>query len=533
MDTRSAIGLVRMLQILGKAIEKFFVFSIGLFLLVTLALTLFVTATMPHYFYGIEFSFLASIVVVLGLVALVALLGWNRFCRALDRCDAGILMRAIVIVIVVVGLCWVVMANVWPEWDSRDVEYMATCMAKGEMQPHDSYASRFPFQVPLAILIAGLKWVFRDASYQAFELLNIASVVGTVYAVRSLSRALFANDRTEKLTVLLMGGFLPLVFYCTFEYGNLISLPLAIWALSLQVQQLRGGGVKKGVCAVLLVCVAILLKSSMLLVLIGMIAGWLVVALKQRDVRSAILVVGALVLYVLCGRLTSFVANKTLGLESQNALPKVVWIAMGMQEGRESMENNPGWYNGYLWKYAGDEYTPDTVTSDANESLASSISGFVADPAYAVRFFVTKYCSEWCQPDYECLLASNWVGASSDDMPIMSKRHMSKPLHSIYYGKANAVLLGFMDIYQSALVLGATCLFFSTRRPQIDGLVPLLVCAGTALMYLFWEAQSQYVMHAYVLMVPYAACGLPMLAERIAQRVGKGTRRSAAIGSGA
>ena len=47
---------------------------------------------------------------------------------------------------------------------------------------------------------------------------------------------------------------------------------------------------------------------------------------------------------------------------------------------------------------------------------------------------------------------------------------------------------------------------------------PLVIVLGMAVLYLVWEAQSQYILPAYLLMIPFAARGFDMLLSRYENR---------------
>jgi hypothetical protein len=46
---------------------------------------------------------------------------------------------------------------------------------------------------------------------------------------------------------------------------------------------------------------------------------------------------------------------------------------------------------------------------------------------------------------------------------------------------------------------------------NVECLTPLVIVLGMAVLYMIWEAQSQYILPAYLLMIPFASCGFDML----------------------
>lgn len=252
----------------------------------------------------------------------------------------------------------------------------------------------------------------------------------------------------------------------------------------------------------------------MIYVLVAMIMVWLIEALKERNLKSVVSIVISIALYPSVGFVTSATANY-FDLNPNIGEPKTVWFAMGMQKPSKQSPNNYGWYNGFPLTWKPERYDVSQVERDSMESIKRSMRDFAADPAYAFNFFSKKYISEWTDPLYESLLASNWSihGATR---PTMSKRPMTKVQRSVYYGKGNRIILYVTDVLQFLLLLGATVsLFYNRKTMQIGSLSLAIIPVGMALLYLFWEAQSQYIMPAYIMMIPYAGSGLTFIGRTI------------------
>ena len=117
---------------------------------------------------------------------------------------------------------------------------------------------------------------------------------------------------------------------------------------------------------------------------------------------------------------------------------------------------------------------------------------------------------------------------------------MNRYLRSIYEGKLGVVVFTFLDALQfmlAAFVAVFLCVMLRKRKmlskKDICGLefekdssngllgklsdIPceyltsfVIVC-GMLVLYLMWEAQAQYILPAYLLIIPYAARGFDML----------------------
>lgn len=138
---------------------------------------------------------------------------------------------------------------------------------------------------------------------------------------------------------------------------------------------------------------------------------------------------------------------------------------MGLQTNGSHAPDNYGWYNGYPWSWNSDQYDVDTINAEASGKIKKSISEFVTDPKYAAEFFSKKFASEWAEPTFESLLASNWShGRDIPGNPVMSQREITHVLHSVYYGKINKFVMHTMDVWQTMILLTAAAAIVSNKK---------------------------------------------------------------------
>ncbi|RIY27662.1 hypothetical protein CJI52_02385, partial [Bifidobacteriaceae bacterium WP022] len=139
----------------------------------------------------------------------------------------------------------------------------------------------------------------------------------------------------------------------------------------------------------------------------------------------------------------------------------------------------------------------------------------------AFSFVTKKFAGEWLEPTYESLLASSWKW-NGPNRPVLLDRKMNPVLRSLYSGKLNIITFTFLDALQFMLV-AFTALFLCValrkkKSISCEYFTPLVIVLGMAVLYLVWEAQSQYILPAYLLMIPFAARGFDMLLSRYENR---------------
>lgn len=518
---------IHLISSIGGILESIVVWCAIVFFMVVGVISLIFTTVMPEYNYKVHFVISNWwIVLILSIIA-IAVIGFLNHTKKLNTIKSSRLSIILIGYTICFGCLWIAFANVWPEWDPLYVLEAAKAISTGNnvnlQCPGDEiawvfcpggYLERFPYQIPLVLFDKFLYYIFGSGTYLAFEFINIICVALSFYLLGLLAKEFYNEERFVNATLLLCFAFLPLIFYVTFAYGNTLSLPFAIMALLLQRIYFTKGGISYAVAACLSLLICLLLKSSMIYVLAAMLCIWLFAALRRKKIRDLICAVFVILVYPSLGWIVG-VSAESIGLNPDVGAPKTVWIAMGLQKSDVPDSNNYGWYNGYPLKDPPENYDVNKVEIDAKESISRSVSEFSDDPSYAITFFSHKFVSEWTDPLYESLLASNW-SSSGNNRPIMAQRQLSPIQHSAYYGKINKLILSIADALQFLLLIGtAFCLKFNNRRVGIEMLGPAIIPLGMAILYLFWEAQSQYIMPAYIMMIPYAGNGITLLSEEV------------------
>jgi hypothetical protein len=82
----------------------------------------------------------------------------------------------------------------------------------------------------------------------------------------------------------------------------------------------------------------------------------------------------------------------------------------------------------------------------------------------------------------------------------------------------HSVYLWVLDRIMSAVYFGCLCyLVFRRKEPDIVLRIGYIIFLGGFLFHIFWEGKSQYILPYFVLLIPFAVCGLWGLTEQIAE----------------
>ena len=496
--------------------------SLAVFSLLMLA-SFFITAAYPYYTESVEYLSATLVPVVVGFFIYIGFFFLLRRITPVE-CNVTIIALIVFIILFIGSITWSILANTFPSFDSLDLIYAAKELGSGRIGhwAPGCYMERFPYQTYYVLLIRLCWRVFGDEQlYLSLELINAICSAAAGFLIVKLSCRLFSS-RAALGTGFATTLFLPFIFYSTFAYGNIPSIPFAIGAIYLEVVGLQTNKIRYLALSALSITASIMLKSTIQVVLIAMlIIGVLYLAWKRKRVWTVGYAAVLLISSIILPKIVDYAVAERYGVVLDNGLPKTAWVAEGLGDIAQYPEvsNRPGIFTGFIWNWQ-DEYDTEIANADSLKSINSSISQFINDPGYALRFFLKKIGWMWLEPTYSMLLNGNWSVSPVADQQAMADRPMTPILHSIYYGSLHHIIILICDVSQSALLLFSVCfLVRSIKGTQPLQLLPMLACLGFFAIYLDWEAKSQYVLPAYALMLIYSGPALEFAYHTIAENV--------------
>lgn len=538
--------MVKCLQHISVTLGRFFsaaaLWCAAVFFSALSLLNLVISAHLLPGDYTLEFLWFQAPFVIVISAAVFFIIALLRKRELINKFRVRYVAAAVFAYVFVAGLIWVHVTHAWPEWDPVYLFSAAQYYADPNRTPvvcgvdtselswivcPGGYLTRFPFQFPLLCLMRFLVIVFGPNAYTAFEVLNVLCAAITGVLIAYYVNLLFRNKNVTILSLLFYAAFLPMIFYATFAYGNTLCLPFVFGALIFHAKNIRGGSWRDAMQSLICIFFAILLKSTMVYCLLGMIVVWIVSALRSKKWEHAVCVLLAIAFFALSNVTVADAAN-SFGHSAKDGLPSTVWLAMATDPARKGGPNNPGWYNGYPTSFDVASYNKETIKKESTEFLQNNLKHFANNPSDLFSFFTKKFAGEWLEPTYESLLASSWKW-NGPYRQVLIDRKMNPALRSLYSGKLNMVVFTFLDALQFMLVAFTAvflCVLLRKRKspsslPKISCefsyeyltplLTPLVIVLGMAVLYIVWEAQSQYILPAYLLMIPFAARGFDML----------------------
>lgn len=367
----------------------------------------------------------------------------------------------------------------------------------------NGYLVHYPHQLGMIGVFQIIYYLFGTENFIVLQLLNVISVFSAVYYLHRISDEMFHSLQVQTMLSLLCMGLLPLYMYTTFIYGDVPGLGLVLPAVYYVMRYLSTRKKSYTLPAVLCMSFAIILKSNNSVILVATVLILLLHAFQHKDKFSILFA-----LLLLCGStfinmgIHTYYANAA-GLEDiPTGIPKVAWIAMGLQE-NEYIEN--GWYNSYNWDiFTENNFDADSTTRACMDSIKESLHNFISSPKSGLRFFYRKFISQWNDPGYQAQITVEWYSRHRDD-------HSPLALYLIY-GNGRFLIEGLMNLYHFMILLGGSIFAFCHLCEKKLANTLLILCVfGGYFFHLLWEAGGRYGLGYFVMCVPMAAWGFAKL----------------------
>ena len=440
------------------------------------------------------------------------------------RVSPAVLCGVVCAILLVAQLAWVgaVGSQGFGYADTRYLVAGGEAIASGDLAPFREaglpgfvYENLrwYPFQAGGCYLFSLFFRPGAASPYMAFQVSNAVCNTGTAAALFGICHMLTDDERAQRVVCTLLLVCLPLVFSCTFVYGNAIGLFFSVLASLLLMHALREGAPHRAAAAVGC-CAAIVVgrvaKSTVTLFFIPLALVAVMAVLERRSLRAVAGTVALIAVTMLTSSIPVRALEAQAGTDFGRGLPTISWIAMGLDYDGRGM---PGWWTAealITFEDTGGDY--DAQSTVAKNRIREDGSHFASNPKDAARFFGMKLATEWANPTYQSI----YYSTCSEPAPT---------------GAAGAVVraaaeydnpLGWhLDAYQLLVYVGFLLYareLFRARDIGCGELVPVLAILAGAFVYLLWEAKSVYVLPYFMMMVPLAAVGLSGAFERHARR---------------
>lgn len=412
-----------------------------------------------------------------------------------------------------------------PRADQKSVVDTALAMIQGDYSAYQpgGYMYVYPNQIGIVYFFYYLFQIF-PFGIKTVCVLNAISALVTVIGLNGIGKVINKSFRDRYFTGIVTIGFLPMAFYTTFIYGNLIGMALStvgIWCTLKFFSDRKNIHI---IIAVFTSALAVVVKQNFIIPLVGIVIFLVLDMLKKPNKKTFIFGVSVLVATLGISSVINIHVESITGEKISKGVPALAWVVMGMQEGYMAY----GWHNQYNEDVFRDHNCDTASTNEiVIRDFKERIEEFAKKPAYAIKFYFQKTISQWNNPTFECFWINDLSKRSSDGITV---KKLPGWLEKLAGEPGSKVLTWYCNVYQSLILLGV-CLWLILGHKEIitEQLLPAIIFLGGFIFHLFWEAKCQYVIPYFVLLFPYAVCGFRLFIQQIVHILEKGKNEKISV----
>ena len=417
------------------------------------------------------------------------------------------------IIIMLLSAIFICTARILPKADQEVMTYLASEFMKGNYDAleADGYLNRFPFQLGYMYLTELLFRIVRESAI-VMQLLNVICIGGIIILLYKFTNKMFQNKEVNKIFCLLMLGFLPIVFFSTFVYGNIIGLLFALIAIYSILIYREKRKMKYLIIASISIGISILLKKNYQIFFVGIVVLLILDFIEKRDKKIWVGIILSAICMILFNKIIFLYTEKRTGIEIADGVPMISYIQMGLKEGSET--KMAGWYDGSVVSIY-QEANGDIIKASEKSmnNLKEILNDFSKNPSKIFKVLTEKIATTWLEPTFQTI----WINEPAENFnKIPESMKNNKLLISFFDGKLSTAYIEYNNIYEILIFLAAgICLIKGFKKPSIERLSLILMVIGGFFFHLIWETKCYYVLTFYILLLPYAANGIYIVFEKV------------------
>lgn len=433
----------------------------------------------------------------------------------------------IIFVILVYGILqvlWINLRDANPNYDQYYVFDNAVKMSKGEIELLDrEYLEMYPQQISLASFYSIILKLFNTENVKVLQYLNVIANIFTVLGLYSIAKII--QNKENKLNLIAFFAialtFSALIFLSTFIYGDLISLPFAIYSLYFVIKYIKENKFKYLLVSAILMSISYFLRMNMLIwftaILIYLLLEFtrfisnlvkdksLIKKIKIKNISlKGITIILFCIISILPTNLLKIYMQKKLNLNPNNSFPLIGFIDIGLADSTRG----PGWYTDtYVDTWKEDGHNIETM----KERINNKLKDFKENPEKLFEFYLGKIASMWGENTF----GSVWYNLSFNFGNMSVNKGTASDLEIENYKKVDNIInknYSFIMVYDKIIILliFISVLLFILRNKDISNeqILLILIFVGGFLFHIIWEAKSRYILPYVIILIPIMAIGI-------------------------
>ena len=449
-----------------------------------------------NYQFGIDAIHIVLLICILCLFYIVVKLNINRKQNL-------VFLSIFCLIATMLGLYWIFTNHqILIELDDAyNCFRAASLIGQGDYGPlgYKSYINTYPHNLTLVSYFMIFTRMFGDGATTILRVINLAFVIIGYVALYGICDISFRNEKINTVMIMLMFMSMQYVFYAFFVYGNAISYSTGMISIYFFLKYLKEDKLSLLIISMLAVVISAAIKNNSLIILFAeVIYLFLRLINNKKYILILITIVTIVCFWFASSGITKFWETRS-GNDYSNKLPRICWIAYGLNYD----ERHPGGYMNEFESYHHENgFVPEFTEERAKRFIDGVVERFEEKPSLAMKFYAQKFLVSFANPEYETFAQYRTLPQSELNQQIIS-------------GDINDALNYIWDVASTLVSIG--CLVYVIKRYKEITLFELLcgvVVFGGFLFHCFWETKAVYLYQYYLLLLPYAACGLSKLLYR-------------------
>lgn len=418
------------------------------------------------------------------------------------------LLIIMLILFIILSISWIIISKTPLKADQKVVEEIAKQFINGDYSSFEEngYMFNHPMQLSIVFFIELIYRITNIIQPILLKMLNVVFMTITLIYIYKITKILFNNERIQKISIILLLGCTSLILFTTYVYGNIVGLMFGTIAIYETINYLENRKIKSLIIMGISITLSVILKSNYQIFLIAIVILLILDCLKKFDYKSITTIVSIVILIILSNSLITQIAKNRIGKEVPEGIPMITYIYMGIakQEDRAS-----GWYNAEVnveKTFLENEFDIEKTKQESKQEIQKRVQEFLKNPIEGLKFYADKIASTWLEPAFQTI----WINEPAERYEdVKDDISSNKFLISLYDGKLNKILIRYLDSYQ-IIIFAFSAIYIITNFKKINTKQSLIlvIFLGGFLFHILWEAKCIYVLTYFVLLIPYASCGI-------------------------
>ena len=418
-----------------------------------------------------------------------------------------ILLTGVTLIYLFISCYWVNNSNVLPVDDSKAVNDIAVCFAKGDYGAlrKNGYIEKYPNQMGTIFVIGSLYKIFRTTNYRLIQYANIVANVITFVFMYLIVKKLNKKYKVSELAYCIMYlTFVPLILLTTYVYGDYMGLAFSILGIYFIIDYKETKKIYKFILSAIFMLLSYITKMNYLIVIFAILiylVMYLIQAIEEKNKKSIILNFAGIIVFAMIS-LMPFSLIKGYCIQKyeyreEQSLPTSVWLYLGMSESSRAS----GWYSELAIEAWND--TPLSHTTYP-EKVKERMKDLITHPYYAIKFYTIKTVSGWIDPYFQSI----WYNVGLDNKDDI----MNNIMNSKRY-KLGELYLKALDLI---IYTGALVTVIKNRKNLNNELILLItIFVGGILFHTMWEMKSRYTLPYIIMLIPVSSIGIQNIVDKI------------------